>query len=36
VQHIGTTERDEESDDADQAELGHLVYQNPESCVEIA
>jgi hypothetical protein len=35
VQYVGTAEGDEESDDADQAELGYLVYQHPESSIEI-
>jgi hypothetical protein len=36
VQHVGAAEGDDESEDPDQAELGYLVYQNPESRVEIA
>jgi hypothetical protein len=36
MQQVGAAEGDDESEDADQAELGYLVYQNPESCVEIA
>jgi hypothetical protein len=36
MQRVGAAEGDEESEDTDQAELGYLVYQNPESCVEIA
>jgi hypothetical protein len=36
VQHVGTAEGDEESNDADHAELGYLVYQHPESSVQIA
>jgi hypothetical protein len=36
VQRVGTADGDDEREDADHAELGYLVYQNPESRVEIA
>jgi hypothetical protein len=36
VQHVGAAEGNDESEDTDKAELGYLVYQNPESRVEIA
>jgi hypothetical protein len=36
MQRVGAAEGYEESEDTDQAELGYLVYQNPESRVEIA
>jgi hypothetical protein len=36
VQRVGTADGDEEGDDANHAELGYLVYQHPESSVEIA
>ena len=36
MQRVGAADRDEEREDADYAELGYLVYQNPESGVNIA
>ena len=36
TQPVGAADRDEEREDADYAELGYLVYQNPESGVNIA
>ena len=36
TQPVGAADGDDESEDTHHAELGYLVYQNPESRVEIA
>jgi hypothetical protein len=36
MQRVGAADRDEEREDTHDAELGYLVYQHPESGVNIA